>query len=101
MRFVALPLTFLVTTLVVAQAPGARRQAAAPAAPPAQSATVPLSNYQRAAALQARFAGKTLDAIDAPVWLASGKLGVPQDRQGRQRLRRRGPGDRHEDTGIR
>ena len=74
MRIVALPLTFLFTTLVVAQAPGARRQAAAPAAPPAQSATVPLSNYQRAAGLQARFAGKTLDAIDAPVWLASGKL---------------------------
>ncbi len=74
MRIVALPLTFLFTTLVVAQAPGARRQAAAPAAPPAQSAAVPLSNYQRAAGLQARFAGKTLDAIDAPVWLASGKL---------------------------
>ena len=74
MRIVALPLTFLFTTLVVAQAPGARRQAAAPAAPPAQSATVPLSNYQRAAGLQARFAGKTLDAIDPPVWLASGKL---------------------------
>src|SRR6186997_2912108 len=74
MRFVALPLTFLFTTLVVAQAPGGRRQAAAPAAPLAQSATVRLSNYQRAAGLQARFAGKTLDAIDAPVWLASGKL---------------------------
>ena len=74
MRIVALPLTFLVTTLVVAQAPGARRQAAAPAAPPAQSATVPLSNYQRAAGLQARFAGKTIDAMDAPIWLASGKL---------------------------
>ena len=74
MRIVALPLTFLFTTLVVAQAPGGRRQAAAPAAPLAQSATVRLSNYQRAAGLQARFAGKTLDAIDAPVWLASGKL---------------------------
>src|SRR5262245_52749323 len=38
------------------------------------SSGVTLADYQRAAGLRARFAGKVLNAVDLSTWLPSGKL---------------------------
>jgi dipeptidyl aminopeptidase/acylaminoacyl peptidase len=50
------------------------RHTEAAQARPAPASGVTLADYQRAAGLRARFAGKALNALDQPAWLPSGKL---------------------------
>jgi dipeptidyl aminopeptidase/acylaminoacyl peptidase len=65
-------LALVVLLLFASTIENGRSMEAAQAKPPAAGVT--LADYQRAAGLRARFAGKALSAVDQPTWLPSGKL---------------------------